>query len=220
MGALNTINDPMNPMNPTREFTFKPDAWPANAIHISLDLETASTAHNAAIVQLAAVASTGKHFNSLISLAISEAHGFHVDVETMSWWNKQDPELRNRVFSGKEHPQEVLEQFITWCYELCEGNWDRIYIWGNGVDFDCTILRNAIEMFGTCPFSYRNMEHLRTLKRAIPVYVQEDAHDVFMGKYSGMFQPHDALGDALYQLELILHGTHWLKEQHDPSKIL
>ena len=100
---------------------FKPTYHPANAIQISIDLETASTASNAAIVQLAAVADTGAEFNEYISLASCEAHGLHVDVATMKWWNEQDPELRKRVFGGTIKVQYVLEKFLSWCLELCEG---------------------------------------------------------------------------------------------------
>lgn len=209
------------PTNNIRQFNFKPDAWPDNAIHISLDLETASAAHNAAIIQLAAVVvGTPNVFNEYVSIVDCEAFGMDVSVETLTWWDKQDPGLRTKVFGGTNSISDTITRFLDWCGELCEGDWDRIYLWGNGVDFDVTILTNAIEIFGKSPFNFRNADHLRTLKRAVPVYVQEDAHDAFMIDSGSGFQPHDAVGDALYQSYLIYHGIAYLKGQHDPSKIL
>lgn len=214
----------MNNQPASRVFNFRPDAWPDNAIHISLDLETASTAHNAAIVQLAAVVvGTGHVFNEYVSITDCESFGMDVSVETMMWWNKQDPTLRERVFGGTNSISDTVTAFLDWCQALCEGDWNRIYLWGNGVDFDVTILTNAIEIFGKSPFNYRNIDHLRTIKRAVPVYVQEDAHDAFIDACSVLeckYQPHDAVGDALYQAYLIQHALQYLKDQDVPPKIL
>lgn len=210
---------PINIINPLRQFSFRPDAWPDNAIHVSLDLETASTKNNAAIVQLAAASSTGMTFNDYISLASCEGYGLDVCVETLQWWSKQDPELRARVFAGTSTLDDVLYRFIDWCRELCEDEWDRLYLWGNGVDFDCTILVNAIQLFETSPFNFRNFDHLKTLKRAVPIEVQQNAHDHFVEFYNH-FQPHDALGDATYQLQIIRYGTLWLQvNQNAPTAL-
>lgn len=196
----------------TEQFKFKPDTWPDNAIHISLDLETASTASNAAIVQIGAYTSCGQDFLGYASLASCEGSGMDVDVETMQWWSKQDPELRNKVFGSKDHIRDTLYEFIQWCEHLCGGDWKRIYIWGNGADFDCVVLINAIEMFDKSPFEFRNLDHLRTLKRAVPVHVQQSAHKTFITKYPDA-KPHDALADAMYQMNLIHHCIVWLKVQ-------
>lgn len=218
--GANSMTEPTNltnnPPSSNRQFSFRPDAWPDNAIHVSLDLETASTAHNAAIIQLAAASSTGRNFNEYVSVADCEAFGMHICVETLQWWDKQDPELRAVAFGGTNSISDTITNFLDWCQELCEGDWDRIYLWGNGVDFDVTILLNAIEIFGKSPFNFRNSDHIRTLKRAVPIEVQQNAHDHFVEFYNH-FQPHDALGDATYQLQIIRYGTNWLRTQDNAT---
>lgn len=183
---------------------FKPWAFPANAIHIALDLETASTASNAAIVQLAAVCDYGS-FNELISLFSNEKIGRHISKETMEWWSTQDSVLRRRVFSGSAELGEVLGRFHTWAMHLSGGDLKRIVLWGNGTEFDNVILQNAFEQFATWPFHYRNAHHLRTLLSTVPLLVQESAHNHFMGNNPGNVQ-HDAIHDAGYQHAMVVAG--------------
>jgi len=170
-------------------------------------LETASIAPNAAIVQLAAYTSDMRCFNQYISLASCEAAKLDVSTETMDWWSKQDPALRNRVFGGNTSVKEAVENFIDWCNELCGGDYNRIVLWGNGVDFDNTILKSAIEVFYSWPFSYRNQHHLRTLLALTPLDVCERMHNQF----DSNGDKHDALEDARYQYHmtnkaLLYHG--------------
>lgn len=197
-------------------FKFKPENYPDNAVHVSLDLETASTSDNAAIVQLASVVVGSDYiknvFNERISLASCEAHGCHVDVETMKWWDKQDPELRNHVFSGTRQLVDVLDDWDDWVYAQCEGDFSRVYLWGNGADFDCTILRNAYEIFAKWPINFRNHEHLRTMKRNTPVDWQESAHIWFIGKFGDQAKPHAAEWDAIYQAHIIQYGLEYQKQ--------
>lgn len=198
-------------------FKFRPDQYPDNAIHISIDLETASTADNAAVVQIAATVvgcqqSLVSGFDQKISLCSCEQHGMVIDPETMKWWDTQDEEVRKRVFSGTDHIQTGINNFISYCEDLCGGDWNRIYLWGNGADFDCTILRNACEVFRKWPINFRNHEHLRTLKRSMPIQWQQVAHELFMDLHGQVARPHDAMWDAIYQAYIIQHGLEYQKQ--------
>lgn len=197
-------------------FTFKPDQYRDDAVHVSVDLETASTADNAAIVQIAAVVVgsnyTHNAFDKRISIASCEAHGCDVSVDTMLWWDVQDKELRKKIFGGTAPLGEMLFELEDWFHEISEGDLERIYLWGNGADFDCTILRNAYEIFKPWPINFRQHEHLRTLKRALPVEWQQFAHDMFMDKFGAEAKPHDALYDAIYQAYIIQHGLEYQKQ--------
>lgn len=197
-------------------FNFRPDSYRTDAIHVSVDLETASTSDNAAIVQLASVVVGSDYkknvFSERISLASCERHGLDVSAETMAWWDGQDPELRKQVFSGTNSLDNVLSNFEEWLREISAGDLDRIYLWGNGADFDCTILRNAYEIFDKWPLDFRKHEHLRTLKRSMPVDWQQLAHDTFMAKFGEEAKPHDATWDAIYQAHTIEHGLEYQKQ--------
>jgi 3' exoribonuclease, RNase T-like len=193
---------------------FKPWAFPANAIHVALDLETASLESNAAIVQLAAVCNNPSYqeFNIRISLVSNEIAGRHISKETMEWWDIQDSELRKKVFGGTDGLPEAMAAFHQWANEISMYQLDRIVLWGNGTEFDNVILQNAFEQFATWPFHYRNAHHLRTLLTTVPQHVQEYAHNLFIEHNPGNVQ-HDALHDARYQHAMVMaglkhHGIH------------
>jgi hypothetical protein len=187
---------------------FKPWTFPSSAIHIAIDLETASTEPNAAIVQLAAVCKVGPvyhEFNEYISLLSNEQAKRDVSKETMEWWNTQDPALRSKVFGGKISLYEALNNFYAWAVELSGGEIGRVCLWGNGVDFDNVILKSAFELYATWPFNFRNNHHMRTLMAMVPLDVQESKHVHFLQNTSD-HQAHDALSDARYQHAMIRAG--------------
>lgn len=183
---------------------FKPWGFPANAIHVALDLETASLDSNAAIVQLAAV-SGEESFNVRISLVSNELADRHISRETMQWWDTQDRELRKRVFGGQTGLGDALIDFQTWARTVSEDNLERIVLWGNGTEFDNVILQNAYEQFATWPFNYRNNHHLRTLLATVPREIQEREHKYFIAENSDNIH-HDAYHDAKYQHAMIMTG--------------
>lgn len=190
------------------KFKFMPWKFPENAIHISIDIETADTSPSAAILQLAAV-TKGHFFESRISVASNEKANRSFSTETMEWWSTKDPKLRNYVFSGDKELEQVLQEFVEWCRNISGGELDRICLWGNGCNFDNVIVKDAIEQFFTWPFSYRNDHHLRTLMALVPEDVQERAANVFLSRTPA--EAHNALWDAKYQMymierALIYHG--------------
>ena len=183
---------------------FKPWTFPENAIHVALDLETASLDSNAAIVQLAAVTESAS-FDRRISLVSNEQANRHISKETMEWWNTQDAELRRKVFGGTLGLYEALSEFHDWVVEISVGDLHRVILWGNGTEFDNVILQNAWEHFAEWPFHYRNAHHLRTLLTTVPREVQERAHNRFMAHHPDNIQ-HDALHDARYQHAMVMTG--------------
>lgn len=198
-------------------FELRQNPWPANAVHVVLDWETMSTAHNAAPVQLAAVVARPSgyvNFNEYIDPKSSEAHGLHVDPETMKWWDKQDPALRARVFGGTKSLKEVLISFMSYLRSLCfdykkgEDDWSRIFLWGNGVEFDVQLLREAYEKvlmplsYDTLPVSFRNFDHVRTLYRCVPQNLLQEVTTAFNKNYPDA-TVHDAEADAAYHAHLV-----------------
>lgn len=182
--------------------------FPEKAIHLTLDLETASLGSNAAIVQLAVV---GKDFsfNEYVSLASCEAAGMQIDKETMEWWQTQDAAVRRKVFGGTTHIAVALNDLLSAIGAHCEGEFSNVVLWGNGPEFDNVVLKNAVERYQSWPFYYRNMHSLRTIMAPIPAEVQERFHK----RVPENSTKHDALADARYQhrwLELALtyHGVY------------
>lgn len=187
-------------------FEFKPEVNHPEAVHISLDLETASTATNAAILQIGAVCINNPsiYYSRYISPADNDKHGRHVDVATMEWWSKQDPQVRARVFNNPDPVtlEEALEYFVLWCKDLCAGDFSRIYLWSKGADFDLPILKSAYEIFGDYPFNFRNHRCYRTEMSAVDSVTQRRRAEIFLADAVN-FQAHDALWDARLQARLL-----------------
>lgn len=178
---------------------------------LMIDLETASTENNAAIVQLAAVefgiplSQPRKEFNSYISLGSCEAVRMNVSIATMMWWYNQETQTRARVFGGTTPITDALDMFTAWVIEEFEDPND-VELWGNGADFDCVILKNAYYTTRSLyPFDFRNHRCFRTLKSLAPPSL------------SRLFPvnpvKHDALMDARNQADaadIILRNLRWM----------
>ena len=165
-------------------------------IHISFDLETLSLESNAAIVQIGAVhVGSSEEFNSYISPQSAEYLGGHVDVGTINWWAKQDPQIRNTVFGGTTYIRQALAEFYEWCLSLADGDINRVYLWSKGADFDCVVLKNNYELFMEYPFNFRNHRCVRTAMHLKPLENPTPNQGA-----------HDALEDAKYQAQFIKHA--------------
>ena len=184
---------------------FRPYTYPANAIHVSLDLETASLENNAAIVQIGAcvVGSSLRlaPFNVHISLLSCERAGLDVSRSTMERWDKQDPELRKEVFRGTTPIEQGINEFIDLCKSLSGGDLNRVVLWSKPAQFDLVVLKNATEKFREWPFHYRNTGCAATAIRVLPTSIQEEIHKDAVLVHR--MRPHDALSDAIYQAEFI-----------------
>lgn len=171
--------------------------------HISFDLETMSTESDAAIVQIGAtVVGSPETFNVYIDPKSSESLGARVDTETMMWWDRQDPELRKRVFGGTVPIRAALDEFADWCSEVSNGDMNRIYLWSKGADFDCVVLKNNYELYRTYPFNFRNHRCVRTIMDLLtPEQIEEITKTFYANNPTA--QKHDALSDAQLQAKFI-----------------
>ncbi len=150
--------------------------------NIMLDLETMSTASNAAILSIGAVKFSNKiddEFYRVVNLKTCTDVGLEIDNSTIEWWNNQSPEAR-QVFN--EIPitlEQMLKDFSNWIG-------DKPMLWGNGSDFDNVILSNAYKACGIeQPWAYYNNRCFRTAKALYPAVKME-----VTGTY------HNALDDA------------------------
>jgi len=166
--------------------------WQVNR-HVMLDLETMSSANNAALVSLGAFkfadgdrqeadqVSTDQIFHRSIDLKSSEAHGLHVDPETVAWWAQQSEEARAAIAGGIDLAT-ALQDFSDW---LPKG----ALVWGYGATFDNVVIRSAFKAAGLkSPIHYRQDLCFRTLKAMFP-----DVAEVAYGI------KHNALDDAIRQ---------------------
>ncbi len=173
--------------------------------NVMLDLETMGTAATSAIVAIGAVrfdsdlGITDK-FYTVVDLESSIKKGFDIDGSTVKWWMKQKDAARKEIF-GKGIPiKQALIQFQEW---LGTGN---IQVWGNGSDFDNTIMANAFRKFGVNkPWEYRFNRCYRTMVASFP--------SIDVAKVG---TAHNAVDDAEYQANYLMA----LVEKYKLSKVL
>jgi hypothetical protein len=144
-----------------------------NAINISVDLETASTANNAAILSIGATlisvpldsgVNVNAEFYAKATLVGQADTGFDVSKSTMEWWNLQDAAVREETFSGTEHVSKLLLTFSNWLSDVSNQGTYRINIFSNGANFDGVILRNAYDLIGMqVPFKFYGELCYRTM---------------------------------------------------------
>lgn len=174
-------------------------------INVVLDLETLSTAPDAAIIQIGAVVPQfdRKHilglpfeFEATIRYEdclekVQEGSYLSQDNDTMQWWEKQP--TRTQVFSGQLEYAEALEKFADWIKSFGK----PVAIWGNGVGFDNVVLRHSLDAYGFHGvFDFRNDRCFRTVKNLFPL--MEEA----TGAYDNEVK-HTALGDARYEARML-----------------
>jgi hypothetical protein len=169
-----------------------------------LDLETLSTRHNAAVIQLAAVqfnpvtGETFGMFNKSIGLESLVLIGADISQSTTNWWKSQSQEAKDKVllnFSDKRNVQEVLEDFALWLRAV--GAFNDVTLWGNGPAFDMSKLAATYELLGKeKPWKYSNERCVRTL-----VALKPDVKTLI--QFDGT--AHDAIDDCLHQIKLVNH---------------
>lgn len=124
--------------------------------------------------------------------------GRAINRNTLEWWSKQDPKVRDAAFSpeGQTSVKKALEQIQEYFKVLDsrDHNQGHIYIsevWGQGYGFDLTILNNLFEQFDMeSPWKFYHERDSRTLFSLLP----EDPRPK-----EGKLELHNALSDAYYQ---------------------
>ena len=165
---------------------------------VMIDIEALGLEPTACILSIGAAHTDGSTFYTNVDLDSCLARGMTVTGSTVLWWMRQSDEAR-AIFSEKGVPVETalfqLGAFIS------RGGGEDEIVYANGVTYDISILASA---YNACkidiPWKYWNVRDFRTLKHQYP----EIAAPTFKGV------KHNALSDALYQLEhlkLIMEKT-------------
>ncbi len=176
-------------------------------MHVMLDLEIMGTGSHAAIVAIGAVIfepSTGtvsSDFYRIVDLEDAAEYG-KLDAGTVKWWLLQSEGAR-QIFAADEESVSLtraLVDFSEWLQEHQQHERDAPQVWGNGVGFDCVILRNAFESTGVpVPWKFWHERDVRTvveLGRSILGY--DPKRDM---PFDGVI--HNALADAQHQVRYV-----------------
>lgn len=166
------------------------------ADHLMIDLETMSTAGDAAILSigLQPFDPRGDGIDPAaglllhVDLQASMNAGLRVDASTILWWLSQSDDARAGLVARDPLMLSVaLQNLVDWGKTVVSWKW--VKVWANGAAFDPPILENA---FRRCridiPWEYSNVLDVRTMKWLAPD-VPKVAPTV----------AHDALSDAQAQ---------------------
>ena len=157
---------------------------------VMVDIETLGLERGAAIISIGACRFSPRigwerdEFYTEISIESNQAHGLHVDPETMEWWEQQDADLA--PLDGDADLDVALEDFRAWLGEPDE-------LWANSPKFDMSMLEAGYEAIGSdVPWAYYQLRDVRTV-RNLPGAVELQMHG----------DEHHALDDARHQADEI-----------------
>ncbi|EJN8580423.1 3'-5' exoribonuclease, partial [Escherichia coli] len=126
--------------------------------HLMIDLETMGKNPDAPIISIGAIffdpqtGDMGPEFSKTIDL---ETAGGVIDRDTIKWWLKQSREAQSAIMADEIPLDDALLQLR----EFIDENSGEFFVqvWGNGANFDNTILRRSYERQGIpCPWRYYN----------------------------------------------------------------
>ncbi|HCN9062768.1 TPA: 3'-5' exoribonuclease, partial [Escherichia coli] len=122
--------------------------------HLMIDLETMGKNPDAPIISIGAIffdpqtGDMGPEFSKTIDL---ETAGGVIDRDTIKWWLKQSREAQSAIMTDEIPLDDALLQLR----EFIDENSGEFFVqvWGNGANFDNTILRRSYERQGIpCPW--------------------------------------------------------------------
>ncbi|EIY8942373.1 3'-5' exoribonuclease [Escherichia coli] len=168
--------------------------------HLMIDRETMGKNPDAPIISIGAIffdpqtGDMGPEFSKTIDL---ETAGGVIDRDTIKWWLKQSREAQSAIMTDEIPLDDALLQLR----EFIDENSGEFFVqvWGNGANFDNTILRRSYERQGIpCPWRYYNDRDVRTIVE-LGKAIDFDARTAI--PFEG--ERHNALDDARYQAKYV-----------------
>ncbi|HGU0687102.1 TPA: 3'-5' exoribonuclease [Escherichia coli] len=169
-------------------------------IHLMIDLETMGKNPDAPIISIGAIffdpqtGDMGPEFSKTVDL---ETAGGVIDRDAIKWWLKQSREAQSAIMTDEIQLDDALLQLR----EFIDENSGEFFVqvWGNGANFDNTILRRSYERQGIpCPWRYYNDRDVRTIVE-LGKAIDFDARTAI--PFEG--ERHNALDDARHQAKYV-----------------
>ena len=163
--------------------------------HVMIDIETLATSNDAALVSIAAVRfdlETGIVGDSVYFKIDKQScidYGLRVDADTVDWWMKQGKEAQEQFLTTEDRVElhQALQDFFLFF------EYDTDFVWANGINFDCEILRNAYKAIDfPLPWNHFNERDVRTLVHFAPDIKKEEP---FVGT------KHHPISDCMHQIK-------------------
>ena len=161
------------------------------------DLETMGLPPDGAIVSIGACffdlekCEIGPTFKRTINLATAVRDGGTIHPGTVMWWLGQSQQVRDSIRFSGEDIRTTLTDLAAFIAE--HSRTQDVRVWGNGSDFDITLLNSAYLRAGIktpwSPFKTRCFRTVRNMYPSIEYNTDEKSDDA-----------HNALADAVFQV--------------------
>ena len=161
-----------------------------------IDLETLDTCPDATILTIGGVKfnpykDTEPHSDFYFRLDIDEQDrlGRTVNQDTLDWWGKQDPQIREEAFQVEDRVglKHWLDHMTKWMVGVD-------VLWGHGYGFDVTIVETVYRQMSTpIPWNFWQVRDGRTLISLLDRDPRKDMQTDL----------HNALKDSYYQAKAI-----------------
>ena len=184
-------------------------------LNIMVDLETASTKENAAILSWAMVAFMPdgiecdvKPFYKAVSLTSCFMAGMDIDASTQKWWQEQNPEAKAVIMNdAAENILPVTHAAYCWLSALTE-KYD-LYMWCRGIDFDLPKMEWCFRKFLELepPYKYSHKMDVRSVLK----FMQIDQSQFPFGGVK-----HHSVDDCLHDIKMVWEAFR-MKEELDKT---
>lgn len=171
-------------------------------LDIMVDLETASTKNNAAILSWAMVPfeRNGERygiddFYKVVNLTSCFMAGMDIEKGTQEWWESQSPAARAAVMKPEgESILSVTRAAYCWLSALAEKN--DLYMWCRGIDFDLPKIEWCFRKFleKEAPYKYSHKMDVRTVLKFMDI-------DQSQFEFEGV--KHHSVDDCLHDIKMV-----------------
>ena len=165
---------------------------------IMVDIETLGTSKNSVILSIGAVQFSDKGVEKKFYVQVDPTSctdwGLQIDARTVMWWLDQSDEARKALSSGKGEALDVALDMLIGAFK-----WKDATVWANGIDFDFTLLEEAMKATGrAAPWAYWSKMDFRTVKNLAPRAIYDAC------KVDNTVK-HNALADATAQAATLVN---------------
>lgn len=176
-------------------------------IDVMVDIETLGNKIDSTIFQISAIAfdiKSGEYISTFDRIAdIIQNKKLNVTGDTFVWWLHTNKELLTELLSkGKGSSGDILKDFFIWLQDLSAKG--EIYLWGNGILFDNSMIKYQLEKLGLkYPIYYKNDRDVRTIVDLTCTKLGISEKELKERFYDKNRVEHNALDDVKFQIELV-----------------
>lgn len=179
-----------------------------SGLSVMIDFETLSLEPNCAVLTMGVAIFNASNvvcsheFGFSLTQQLEE--GRSINSDTLTWHMTKGAKARPSTFSLVSTGGSIaanMQRLVAMVHNREDAE-SKIFLWGNGANFDPVILEGLLRSCKTRPFwHYRNVRDTRTLFSLCPEELSE------------LPRNHTAMGDAIEQAKAVIRCNDWLRSK-------